>query len=102
MPEKQPGDYAEIWKFPLEVQREESPSLWEGDYEVKIPGPGTILSVQVQHGVPTIWATIWPGCKEVVRRFRLVPTGKGYPLGNIFLGTVQLGGGAVLHVFEVA
>jgi hypothetical protein len=61
-----------------------------------------ILCVQVQHGVPRIWARVSPDAPMQTRHFRVAGTGHnlGSNVGR-YIGTVQLEWGSlVLHVFE--
>ena len=83
-----------ILKFPLEVRDRQS---------VLIPCAAKILSIQVQHGVPVIWAL----CDDssVLSEHRYIDmygTGekiKGDPGDHI--GTFQMeGGDLVFHAFE--
>jgi hypothetical protein len=74
---------------------------------VSMPQGANIISVQVQDGLPTMWARGDTSRPRDSRTFQLVETGK--PMLGVFkstpgtekpLGTVQLGG-YVLHLFEV-
>lgn len=93
-----------IWKFPLK---------FDDFFTITMPRDAKILTVQMQHGVITLWALVDPASVTEERRFRIVGTGQ--PLeGNlwdlVYRGTVQdsraaLGEGwheFVWHVFEVA
>jgi len=84
-----------IWKFPFQIA---------DVFSLSMPFGASILSVQVQREVPTIWAIVNPGAPMMDREFRCFGTGhpmpKGLPLD--FVGTIQLfGGELVFHVFEV-
>jgi hypothetical protein len=68
-----------------------------------MPMGADILSIQVQQGIPTIWAMVDPDAPQVMREFRCLGTGypvpKGLPMR--FIDTVQLmDGELVFHVFE--
>lgn len=82
----------EVWKFPLQL----------GQTTVhNMPANAQVLTVQMQHGVPTLWARVTPSAFPEPRDFMVV--GTGHPILNslaIYIGTVQDGGGFVWHVFE--
>lgn len=83
-----------IWKFPLEVTDEQI---------IEMPMPGQSLSVQIQDGIPCLWALVNPGsprCRVRVQTFGTGnPIDEDSPLGQ-FVGTYQLQGGSlVFHVF---
>lgn len=71
---------------------------------IAMPRGARILSVDVQHGVPCLWAMVDPTAPKVARRFRLA--GTGHPLAaewtaDRFVGTVILAGGMlVFHLFD--
>lgn len=84
-----------IYKYPLRV---------EDEVTLRLPEPAQVLSVQVQHGQPCVWAIVdpTPGAPLVERRFRVIGTGHylEWPTGT-FLATIQMHGGAlVFHVFD--
>jgi hypothetical protein len=72
--------------------------------EIQMPVGAEILTVQMQHDRPTIWASHWVGVQTEFRRFKIVATGQEfdpYEHGNMeYLGTVQVPSGLVWHVFE--
>lgn len=83
-----------IWKFQLSVTDIQS---------LYIPADAKILSVQVQHGEPCVWALVDTDKRDESRVLRTF--GTGHPIGTsdnlVFIGTYQLhGGGLVFHVFE--
>lgn len=83
-----------IWKFPLAAL---------GRNAVYMPVHSQILAVQMQAGVPTLWALVQPDADRETRRFETVGTGQ--PLsddldGHGYIGTIQQGP-YVWHVFEV-
>ncbi len=86
-----------IWKFGLSVT----------DYqEVAMPIDAEILCVQVQNGVPCIWAKVHSDNPRGNRRFAVYGTGYELvaPRGmqKSYLGTIQLHEGAlVFHVYEL-
>jgi hypothetical protein len=82
-----------IWKFPLEVVKEQ---------KVSMPLGAEILSVQTQNIVPCMWAKVDPNAERV--EVSILTHGTGHvvdPAVGLFLGTYQLAGGdLVFHVFE--
>lgn len=83
-----------IWKFPLEVTDEQ---------RVEMPEAAEILCVQVQGGVPCIWARVIPDAMKKKRTIAIY--GTGHPMKvrqcDTYVGTFQLQGGAlVFHVYS--
>lgn len=83
-----------VFKFPLEISDEQ---------KVLMPVGAKVLTVQVQNGVPCLWAE----CNHAacVSRTFLI-RGTGHPIDDDiekeYIGTIQLyGGSLVLHVFEI-
>lgn len=82
----------EIWKFPLEIK--------DRNY-VQMPAVAQILSVQMQNGVPCIWAMVDPHSEKITRTFLIYGTGHPIsPLKKKYLGTTQ-DPPYVWHVFEL-
>lgn len=82
-----------IWKFPLEVVDEQLVDMPEGS---------EILAVQVQLGVPCLWAAVTPDAAKVKRC--IATYGTGHPMksraADQYVGSYQLQGGAlVFHVY---
>ena len=80
-----------IWKFPAMI---------EDEFTIAMDADAQILCVQVQRGVPCIWAIVSPKAKTVKRRFRWV--GTGHALDDdygVYVGSVQLA--LVFHLFAV-
>ena len=70
---------------------------------VPMPEGAEILSVQMQHGTPVLWALVDPEAPAEVRRIEVIGTGQeSTDLGKEdHIATLQLeGGGLVLHIFE--
>ena len=67
---------------------------------LEIPAGSEPLCVQVQHGIPCVWARV-PEGGTGTKLLRLYPTGGPIaPLGK-YVGTFQLdAGNLVFHVFE--
>lgn len=86
-----------IWKYPLEV---------ETPQELQMPENAEILSVQVQAGIPCLWALVnadnFPRL-SVNRTIEIYGTGHVIPAAGerVYIDTFQMHGGSlVLHVFE--
>ena len=82
-----------IWKFPIEIADVTS---------VNMPVDAKILCLQMQHGVPCLWAEVDPTAPMVRRMFRFVGTGRDVAddLGP-YIGTIQSGDGFyVFHLYE--
>ena len=82
-----------IWKFPLGVT----------DVQVlEVPFGAKFLTVQVQNGVPCLWALVNPESGKVGRTIEVFGTGHHMDESDReYIGTFQLSGGAlVFHVFE--
>lgn len=88
----------EVWKFPVDVT----------DYfSVDMPAGSLLLSCQMQHDRPCLWALVDPEAVTVTRDFRLAGTGHsiappepGYRLA--YVDTFQVSGGALIfHLFEI-
>lgn len=82
-----------IWKFPLEVIDEQ---------RVEMPEGAEILCVQVQAGVPCLWAVVIPDAAKVKRTIAVY--GTGHPMkvkrADTYIGSFQLQGGfLVFHVY---
>ena len=70
--------------------------------ELEMPVGAQILSLQVQNGVPCIWAKVETAAKSKYRRFRVYGTGHPISEDGNFIGTFQMHGGTlVFHMFEV-
>lgn len=84
-----------IWKFPAPLN---------GTVAISMPQGAEVLCVQVQNGLPCIWALVEPGNGDGRRWFEWRGTGQefmGAP--GRYVGTIQLNGGAfVWHLFESA
>lgn len=82
-----------IWKWTLAVTDVQA---------FDMPKGAKILSVQVQGGMPQLWAYVDPTEPRVTRTIRII--GTGHPIithPGDYIGTFQMGGGAlVFHVFE--
>lgn len=82
-----------IWKFPLNITDVQ---------QITVPGGSEFLSVQVQRGIPCIWALV--DSTQPKRQVEIRIYGTGHPIDQIgqFIGTFQVQGGAlVFHVFAV-
>lgn len=74
----------------------------EDEFTLELPLLSEVLTVQLQHGIATIWALVNDKERLVERKFWLVGTGQEVHLGlNKYIGTFQmLGGNLVYHLFE--
>jgi len=65
-----------------------------------MPNGARVLSVQMQHGDPTLWALCNPNERPTERTFEIMGTGQPFEwCEREFVGTVQ-NAGFVWHVFE--
>lgn len=82
-----------IWKFPIEIVDEQ---------QIAMPDGARILCVQVQRGVPCIWAEVSPGVREVHRTLLIHGTGHDVSVrAKKYVGTFQTDGGDfVWHLFD--
>lgn len=85
-----------VFKFPLKIEEDEQ--------DIMMPAGAKVLTVQVQSGVPCLWAECNPDAECVSRTFLI--RGTGHPIDDgiekEYIGTIQLHGGSlVLHVFEI-
>jgi len=74
------------------------------EFQIRMSKGATVLTVDVQNGLPCIWALVDKNAEQEYRSFRLL--GTGFPSddvsGDQYVGTVLLHGGAlVLHLFDV-
>lgn len=71
---------------------------------VSVPLKSTLLSVQLQREIPTMWYLCDPDGEENQQRKGVTiysyPTGRMFECAGRFLGTVQLKNGDVYHFFE--
>lgn len=84
-----------VWKFPINF------GLAGGDF-IEMPQGAQILTVQLQKGVPCLWAVVNPDAPKELRLFEIVGTGHPMRLGSMqYVGTFQLYvDELVFHVFE--
>jgi hypothetical protein len=83
-----------IWKFPLQVTDSQ---------DINVPIGAKILSLQMQAGVPCIWALVDP--KAGTYPMTIVMYGTGHEIHDMnslhYLGSFQLYAGAlVFHAFQ--
>jgi len=84
-----------IYKYPFDVNDR---------VELLMPASAEILTVQMQHGRPCVWARVDPKEEPGIVVLRIF--GTGHPIDDKndmeYVGTFQMSGGAlVFHVFEV-
>lgn len=84
-----------IWKFAIGVGT--------GPQHLAMPAGARLLSVQLQEGLPQLWALCDPGAPQVLRRIEAFGTGDEVTAETgstlAFVATVQMGP-AVLHYFD--
>lgn len=71
--------------------------------EIEMPKGAEVLTIQVQHGDPCIWARVVPFAPPEVRKFRWFSTGEPMPdrASLKYVGTIQqIGGSLIFHLFE--
>ena len=87
-----------VWKYPVPV---------EDEFELAIPVPARPLTVQIQDGMPYLWALVDPDPNRLLARRRFRLAGTGHPIEEQndelqYIGTFQMHGDAlVFHVFWV-
>lgn len=84
----------EVWKYQIPAQT--------GKFLISMPASAEVISVQVQDGVPYIWALVHPTFPRKPYPFVLVWTGE--PIEDLVgrpIGTFQIHG-LVYHLFEAA
>lgn len=65
------------------------------------PAPFKILTLQLQNGVPTMWALVNTNDEKVECRFTALGTGHELPeWATRYVGTYQLPDGTVWHVWH--
>ena len=84
-----------IWKYELEVTDVQ---------DIEMPSTANVLSVQVQNGVPCVWASVNTQDKQT-KKVRFITIGTGNPYDSDvpiqFVGTYQLmEGKLVFHLFK--
>ncbi len=81
-----------IWKYELQMKDQQT---------IEMPKGAELLSVQVQFGIPVLWALVNPDAELVSRRIGTHGTGHSIQHGGRFIGTYQVcNGELVFHVFE--
>ena len=70
-----------------------------------MPEGARLLTVQIQDGMPQLWALVDEKAPIIDRTIATYGTGNSLPDGYLgeYIGTYQFGGGAlVFHVFDLA
>lgn len=88
----------QVWKYPLPF------GLGMSDvFPLSLPERAPILTIQLQQGVPTLWALVDSDRASATRWFRVA--GTGHPIEQTILGyagTWQWSDlGLVFHLFEI-
>jgi hypothetical protein len=74
------------------------------EFEISMPAGARLLSLQVQHEAPCLWALVDTDAPATMRRFSLRGTGHECEFGHLvpFVGTFQLHlGNFVGHLFDL-
>ena len=82
----------QVWKFPLRPGT--------GSQQVRIPRGAQLLSIQLQDGMPTLWALCDEDAPLVERQLWAYGTGDAMVKAWPFVATLQIGT-AVLHYFDL-
>lgn len=94
----------EIWKFPLDPKDAKEGHLGQMLFELEMPQRSEILTIQVQLGIPVVWAMVWVGLPKLKRRIELYNTGEECEsMGRKYIGSVRAQRSEVelvLHAFE--
>ena len=74
--------------------------------EIEMPSNSEVLTVQIQYGIPTMWALVDTESKIVKKKFRICGTGHKITKEDLerflYVGTYQLSEGRlVFHLFEI-
>lgn len=78
-----------IWKYTLSVTNEQ---------KISMPSGAQLLTVQLQGGMPCLWALVNPAAPQVERKIRIHGTGHEVQ-GGEYVETFQWGP-LVFHVFD--
>lgn len=84
---------AAVWKFPLQLAERQV---------IEMPVGAKLLTVQIQHDIPCIWALVDPAAPTTPLDIRTLGTGQAFDAEDFkYIGTYQIhGGGFVFHVFH--
>jgi len=86
-------------------------TIYKYDFEVadtvrsRMPVGAQVLCVQMQRGIPCIWALVDPKAITEERTFRVYGTGQQIEKDSVgrYIGTFQMrGGDLVFHLFDVS
>lgn len=81
-----------IWKYPPDVKDTQA---------ISMPIGAQIITMQVQDGMPNIWALVDPEAKTELRTFYIYGTGEPLDVTHQkYIGTFQYRTRLVFHVFE--
>lgn len=96
----EPGTAKVIWKYPLSLGGWGIQPMVK--YQLAMPRGAVVLNLQVQAGLPTLWAEVTPLAPKENRIFEWAGTGWQKPRNGAYVGTVQLQDGTfVFHLYEV-
>ncbi len=82
-----------IFKYPVQMKDR---------FTLLMPDGAQPISVQMQHGEPQVWAIVNTDAPLTPRQFYLRGTGHdmGDAIGSRFIGTFQVDGSLVFHLFD--
>ena len=84
-----------IYKYPIPITDK---------FTIEMPLDAKILSLQLQHDMPMIWAAVWENSSLEKRKFSICGTGHDIDMDDVksFIGTFQqYNGQFVWHLFEM-
>ncbi len=83
-----------IWKYQIGPMN---------DIHLEMPKGATVLICMMQQGEPCLWALVDPTLPKELRTFRLFATGQHFEHEGLkYIGTYQMQGFYMFHLFEVA
>jgi len=82
-----------IWKYQLDLK--------DDRHIIPMPKGATIISLGMQHGLPTFWAEVDPAAQIEPRYFQVHGTGHPIANGGTFIGTaLSPTNPFVWHIYE--
>jgi hypothetical protein len=80
-----------IWKYPLNISDSQT---------IMMPRGAIIITAQLQHGTPTLWAIVDPEKEKEPRKILIFGTGHEHQeINGVYINTVQQEQ-YVWHIFE--
>lgn len=81
----------QVWKFAIEPAT--------GEHRIEMPKGSKLLTIQLQHGVPVLWAICDDKATRVARKIWSYGTGDAMLRAWPYVATLQIGP-AVFHYFD--